>query len=238
MTARYATSAFLLATLLIGPLASAEDAHHPPKNSVPAAAQNEAAPAAPKSDAASAPQRGMDMMTGAGQGMGAMGSGGMMSMMEMMMGNGGMMAGPSGSGGMPMGQGAGMPPRMGMNPAAAGTMGPEMMVRRVEGRIAFLRAELKIADAQAKPWNEFAEALRANAKTLAAWRAGAGKADMTTLSQRLELQEHWIAARLDGVRRLKSSFAQLAAALSDEQKKLAEELVPPHVGLMPHRAAM
>ena len=53
-------------------------------------------------------------------------------------------------------------------------MGPGMMgmgmIERVEGRIAFLRAELKITDAQTNAWNAFADALRANSQKLAAIR--------------------------------------------------------------------
>src|SRR5262245_38756859 len=45
-----------------------------------------------------------------------------------------------------------------------GKMGPGMaIIDRVEGRIAFLRAELKITEAQASAWDAFAAALRTNA---------------------------------------------------------------------------
>ena len=44
-------------------------------------------------------------------------------------------------------------------------------IDRIEGRIAFLRAELKITDAQADAWNGFADALRTNARKLAEVRA-------------------------------------------------------------------
>jgi hypothetical protein len=50
-----------------------------------------------------------------------------------------------------------------------GMMSPGMMgmgmIERVEGRIAFLRAELKITDAQTNAWNAFADALRAKARS-------------------------------------------------------------------------
>jgi hypothetical protein len=83
-------------------------------------------------------------------------------------------------GNMPM---MGMMNNMGMM-QAMGMMGPGMggmaTIDRVEGRIAFLRAELKITDAQASAWNGFADALRANARKLAEVRAsmmaGPGKA--------------------------------------------------------------
>jgi hypothetical protein len=40
------------------------------------------------------------------------------------------------------------------------------MIDHIEGRISFLRTELKITDAQADVWNGFAAALRSNAQTL------------------------------------------------------------------------
>ena len=53
-----------------------------------------------------------------------------------------------------------------MRQAGSDCMGGMEPIDHVEGRIAFLRAELKITDAQAPAWNGFAEALRANAKAL------------------------------------------------------------------------
>ncbi|MCC7482149.1 MAG: Spy/CpxP family protein refolding chaperone [Hyphomicrobiales bacterium] len=53
--------------------------------------------------------------------------------------------------------------QMGMGCMDMGGMG---MTEHVEGRIAFLRAELQITDAQAKLWEAFADALRDNAKRL------------------------------------------------------------------------
>jgi hypothetical protein len=137
----------------------------------------------------------------------------MMPMMEMMMGKG-----------MPMMSGMSMP---GMD-----------MANRVEGRIAFLRAELKITPAQTKSWDAFAQALRDNAKKLGDMRphmgmAGQPNSKPTPLVQQLEHQEHWYAARLSGIQAIKTAFSPLYAALSDEQKKVADELMPQHLGLKP-----
>ncbi len=126
------------------------------------------------------------------------------------------------------------------------------MIDHVEGRIAYLRAELKITDAQAGAWDAFAAALRANAKGLAAVREammgqmamgrpgtapGEAKAPMPmpmpvqTLAQRLDAQERWQTARLDGTRAIKSAFMKLNDVLSPDQRKAADELLPPNVGL-------
>lgn len=110
------------------------------------------------------------------------------------------------------------------------------MADHVEGRIAFLRTEIKITDAQAKAWNEFAETLRSNAKMLSEARTTAMQqaADQpASLVQRLGQQEIWYTARLNGIRAMKAAVPQLYAALSDEQKAAADQLLAPHLGLMP-----
>lgn len=170
-------------------------------------------------------QPGGAMPGGMGQGMmgpGMMGQGGMMGMMGQggMMGPGGGMMGPGG-----MGMGA-----MG-GPSATGAPG---MVDRIAGRIAFVKAELKITDAQLPAWNAFAGALQANAAKLNDLMAKMRQMGGTqpTLSQRLDNQEQALAARLDGVRAVRTAFAGLLGVLTDEQKKVAEEIVPFHGGLM------
>ena len=110
------------------------------------------------------------------------------------------------------------------------------MIDRVEGRIAFLRTELKISAAQGEVWNGFAAALRRNAQSLGAART-AMMAQMSgqprAVAQRIEAQERWLAARLEGTRLLRTAFTGLYAALTDEQKRTADDLLGPHMGLMP-----
>jgi hypothetical protein len=120
-----------------------------------------------------------------------------------------------------------------------GMTGPGMdTIDRIEGRIAFLRTELKITDEQAGAWNTFADALRTNAQKLGAVRAsmmgqGPGQQQPSTLAGRLDLQERWLLARLEGIRAIKPAFANLYAAFSDDQKKTANEILAPHMGMMP-----
>lgn len=109
-------------------------------------------------------------------------------------------------------------------------------IDRVEGRIAFLRAELKITEAQATAWNAFADALRANAKKLAEVRPSmmsqsAGQQQAPTLAGRLDLQERWLVARLEGIRAIKAAFSPLYSTLSDDQRRAADELLGPHMGM-------
>lgn len=132
---------------------------------------------------------------------------------------------------MPM-MGSGMGMHGGMSGESMIGMG---MIDRIEGRIAFLRAELKVTEAQAKAWDGLAQAMRANAKRLGEARQRMTPAGQmpkaASLDQRLEQQEAWYAARLDGLRAIKAAVAALLPALSDQQRKTAEELLPPHVGM-------
>jgi LTXXQ motif family protein len=122
-----------------------------------------------------------------------------------------------------------------------GMMGPGMggmaTMDRIEGRIAFLRAELKITDAQTGAWNTFADALRANAQKLGEVRAsmmakpGDPQPPASTTADRLDLQEKWLLARLEGTRAMKAGFIKLDEVLSDDQKRTANDLLAPHMGM-------
>jgi hypothetical protein len=201
------------ATLALGDMALAVDQHHQDQ---PAATSTEPASPQPQAAAPSTTPPKMNMM---GQGgMGMMGQGGMG-----MMGQGGMgMMGPGGPGqpGMPM-MGMGF-----MAPGGVDLMGAGIS-DHIEGRIAFLRAELAITEAQAPQWEAFAQALRdGNAKLKQAQTAAPqSAAESLTFLQRTELQAQWLNVRLEGLNAIKTAFAGLQAVLSEDQKKNAEALL-------------
>jgi hypothetical protein len=187
---------------------TAGDPHHPPQSATPAPA-----PAPPTS------QPGMGMM-------------GDMPMMNMMGRMRDMM------GGMPMMNMMAMMRMMEM-------MGPGMTaIDRIEGRIAFLRAELNITEAQAGAWNAFADAMRTNAKKLREVRISmmpqpdSGQQQAPAMAERLDQQERWLVARLEGTRALKSAVTNLYGALSEDQKKTANELLAPQMGMGMEMMAM
>jgi len=223
LMAAAATAALVGAWPLIASGQTAQDPHHPAGGTT----AQQAAPAAQSPTATTPGMGGQPGMMGSPQGMMGQGMMGGMPMMNMM--------------GM-MGQG-------GPGMAGAGPCGPGMSemgmatIDHVEGRIAFLRTELKITEAQAGAWNAFADALRANAKKLGEVRtammpqASGGEPQVPTMARRPDFQEHWLAARLEGTRTIKSAFAELYDALSAEQRKTADELLAPHMG-MPAMAMM
>jgi LTXXQ motif family protein len=184
------------------------DSHHPSDS-----AKSEPAPTNPPPTAS---QPGMNAPQG---GMGGMP---MMDMMKGMMSN------------MPMMNMMNMMEMMQATKMMSSGMGGIVTIDRVEGRIAFLRTELKITDAQASAWNAFADALRANAKKLSEVRASMmGKSGdaVSTMADRLDQQEQWLLARLEGTRTMKSAFTKLNEVLSDDQKKTANDLLAPHMGM-------
>jgi LTXXQ motif family protein len=145
--------------------------------------------------------------------------------------NGGMSGGAMpGMGGMPM---MGMM-RMMMGQDGMGSM-PMMaaVAGHVEGRLAFLKTELKITDTQLPLWNAVADAIRANAKSMGEMSGGMmGSSQTATLPDKLAMREKMMTAHLDALHRFKAAIEPLYAALSDEQKKTADELLMGPMGMM------
>ncbi|CAO3408212.1 Spy/CpxP family protein refolding chaperone [Azospirillum largimobile] len=114
---------------------------------------------------------------------------------------------------------------------AMGAMG--LPFEHVEGRIAFLKAELKITDAQAPQWNAFADTLRSNAKAHQAMHEQMTKGGLPSAwPERLAAQQKVLATRFDAVKALEAAAKSLYAALSDDQKKVADQLFAGPMGMM------
>ena len=99
----------------------------------------------------------------------------------------------------------------------------------VEGRMAFLKAQLKITPAQETQWQQVEAAMRENAKTLdqtiTTARQNRGNMDAV---QRLELREQLARVRVDNDARLLAAFKPLYASLSPEQQQMANQVVGAH----------
>ena len=134
-----------------------------------------------------------------------------------------MEAKPGASGGMPM---------MGMMQMMMGQNG---MAGHVEGHIAFLKTELKVTEAQQPLWDGVADAMRANAKDMT--RVPNCMSMMQTSGtppEKLAAREKAMTAHLEALRKLKTAIEPLYAALSDDQKKMADQLMigPMSMGMM------
>jgi len=135
--------------------------------------------------------------------------------------------------GMPGGMAGGDMPMMRMMMGRDGMAMMGAMAGHVEGRVAFLKTELKITDAQLPLWNAVAEAMRANAKTMGDMAGGMMAGSQTaTLPDKLAMREKMMTAHLEGLRKFKAAVDPLYAALNDEQKKTADELLIGPMGMM------
>jgi hypothetical protein len=144
---------------------------------------------------------------------------------------GGMMGHGMGQGGGMMGH-HGMGRGMGMRGGQGSICG--MMTTHVEGRLAFLKAELAITSEQESLWNEYAAAVRDNAKSVASRCSSMmnqGEAKQS-LPDRLDAQEQFVAARLDALRAVSKALKPLYGSLSDTQKQHADELIRSSTGMM------
>jgi LTXXQ motif family protein len=149
------------------------------------------------------------------------------------MGPGMMSQGGEGPGMMSQGgMGPGMMSQGGMGPGmmAQGGMGPAMcaaMASHVDGRLAYLKAELKITEAQEPLWKAYEAAARDNAKDMLArctTKMNPKGAAGLSLPDRLDLREQFMAARLESLRAMDKALKPLYAALSEDQKKTADQM--------------
>ena len=141
-------------------------------------------------------------------------------------------------GGSMMGQG-GMMGRHGMMGGMGGKRGHGSgcgrMTAHIEGRLAFLKAELKITPEQESLWIDYAAAVRDNSKaigTRCSAMMGQGDDKAPSLPERLDTQEQFMTARLDGLRAVGKALKPLYGALSDEQKQLADQMIRSSTGMM------
>lgn len=151
--------------------------------------------------------------------MGTMGPG---MMGHGMMGEGTMGPGMMGRGGM-MGMMGGGCPMMGMM-GMMGRNGPAPSF--AEGRIAFIKAELAITDAQTGVWDAYAAALRKNLEGM----QGMHKSMMSATQpanpvERLDRHISAMESRLQSLKEVKPALAALYATLSEDQKKKADDLL-------------
>jgi LTXXQ motif family protein len=114
--------------------------------------------------------------------------------------------------------------------------GPRMMPGQlVDGRIAFLQAELKITPQQEAQWQSVAAAMRQNAnafdQVISSGRQQRGAMDAV---QRLTMREQFDKVRTENDERLLSAFKPLYASLSPEQQQIANQLLFVHHGWHNH----
>jgi hypothetical protein len=103
-------------------------------------------------------------------------------------------------------------------------------VQYVKGRLAFMKAELEISDAQEQLWEVFADALNDFLKSRS--RPGIGGPEgAATLPERLAMRERDLASDLEALRQWKAIIETFYPGLSDEQRRGADQLLTHLFGL-------
>jgi len=124
----------------------------------------------------------------------------------------------------------GKPPMMAGMMGGGGAMMPP---GHIEGRIAFLKAELAITDAQAPQWDSYAATMRTNSKGMQDAMAKMMQAGMpTTAPGRADAMIQMMTARLDGMKSSAEADKALYAVLTGSQRKVADDLMPGPMGMM------
>ena len=109
------------------------------------------------------------------------------------------------------------------------------MTSHVEGGLGFIKAELKITDAQESLWQAYAAAARDIAGPMQTHCAAMMKphgASTVSLPERLDLNEQFMASQLDAIRAINKTLKPLYGALSDSQKQTADQFFWGHMGMM------
>ncbi len=102
----------------------------------------------------------------------------------------------------------------------------------VDGRIAFLKTELKITPAQEGEWQQYAAAMRQNAQSLdqAIANARQHRGTATNAVERMEIRAQFAKIRAENRARLLTALKPLYASLSPEQQQMANALMASHAG--------
>jgi hypothetical protein len=135
--------------------------------------------------------------------------------------SGGMMGkGMMGGGMMGKGMMGGHCPMMGMGMGGGGGS------THAAGRVAFLKAELEITDAQQAAFDAYAAALKKNLESMHAMRGGMMKKMMGgSAPDRLDARIGAMEKRLSALKEIRPALDKFYATLSDAQKKKADEML-------------
>ena len=146
--------------------------------------------------------------------------------------------GPGGMMGM-MGGGCPTMGMMGRGGLGEGGQGQGMMRRQpkmgamVEGRLAYLKGELDITDAQATAWEGYVSAVKARVELMKGMHESMFETmQKGTATERMDARIAGMEAMLEAMKAMKPATEALYAVLSDEQKKVADELIGTDCGAM------
>ena len=99
----------------------------------------------------------------------------------------------------------------------------------VDGQLGYIKAELKITEAQTAQWNVFADAFRADkekqAQTCKTVQEQMRSMASAPLPDLMKIMADRLSARLESIRATYAAIGPLYGSLSQEQKKKADEIM-------------
>ncbi len=133
-----------------------------------------------------------------------------------------------------MGQGMMGPGMWGQGTWGQGIMGRQpRMDAMVDGRLAYLKGELNITEAQTEAWSGYAEAVGARVNLMQGMRQSMfDTMQEGTAIERMDARIAGMEAMIDSMKALKPATETLYAVLTDEQKKVADQLIGVDCGAM------
>jgi hypothetical protein len=110
---------------------------------------------------------------------------------------------------------------------------PARMDAMVDGRLAYLKGELNISDAQIDAWNGYAEAVKGRVDVMQQMRQGMMEGmQQGSAPERMDARVKGMEAMVDALKAAKPATEKLYAVLDDEQKKMADQLIGMDCGAM------
>lgn len=113
----------------------------------------------------------------------------------------------------------------------------EWMLKRIDGRLAFIKTELKITEAQSAAWDGVATTVRETTEAhnglMRTMMQDMMSGDFLKkpLPDRLAVRQTHLESRLDQIKGLQTAIGKLYAVLNDDQKKVANEIALPMMGM-------
>jgi hypothetical protein len=129
---------------------------------------------------------------------------------------------------------------MGLGMMGPGLSGQGMMAGRqarmgamVDGRLAYLKGELNIADAQSEAWNGYANAVKGRVDVMQGMRQAMMDAmQKGSATGRMDARIKSMEVMVESMKATKPATEKLYAVLTDEQKKVADQLIGMDCGAM------
>ena len=119
-----------------------------------------------------------------------------------------------------MGMGYGPGPGMGRGMGPMGYGNPAAMA---DARLAYLKSELKITSGQETAWKAFADNAKQQAEAMQALRNAIPGSTQATAPERMEQRNQIMKKRQEQMEKATAAFRDLYAALTPEQKTIADQ---------------